>query len=123
MLLNALSAVKAASPSLHLFKIVKQTVRENSTRQEAVTFGQNQNIICDSMPCQECVVWIVIAGNIVIGKRLRLVKPETCIFISFFPADTSVIDNILILGEFMEYIVSFLFVLVLKSQHLFLLKF
>lgn len=53
------------------FKITKQTVRENSTRQEAVAFGQNQNIICDSAPCQGCVVWIVIAGNIVIGKGLR----------------------------------------------------
>lgn len=65
------------------FKIIKQTVRENSTRQEAVAFGQNQNIICDSVPCQGCVVWTVIAGNIVIGKGLRSVKPETCILKSF----------------------------------------
>lgn len=65
------------------FKIIKQTVRENSTRQEAVAFGQNQNIICDSVPCQGRAVWIVIAGNIVIGKGLRSVKPETCILKSF----------------------------------------
>ena len=63
------------------FKIIKPTVREN--RQEAVAFGQNQNIICDSVPCQGRVVWIVIAGNIVIGKGLRSVKPETCILKSF----------------------------------------
>lgn len=64
-------------------KIIKQTVRENSTRQEAVALSQSQNIICDSEPCQACVVWIVIAGNIVIGNELRSVKPETCILKSF----------------------------------------
>lgn len=84
MLPNVLSAVKKKHPLVCIwFKVIKQTVRENSTRQEAVTFGQNQNIICDSVPCQECVVWIVIAGNIVIGKGLRSVKPETCILKSF----------------------------------------
>lgn len=63
--------------------MIKQSVRGNSTRQEAVAFAQNQNIICDRVPCQGCVVWIVIAGNIVIGKELRSVKPETCILKSF----------------------------------------
>ena len=63
--------------------MIKLTGRENSTRQEAVTFGQNQNIICDSVPFQGFVVWIVIAGNIVIGKGLQSVKPETCILKSF----------------------------------------
>lgn len=60
-------------------------------------------------------------GNLVPGEAPRLVKPETCIFISFFrgffsvPADTSVIDNMTHLGEFMEY-VSFLFVLVVRES-------
>lgn len=39
-----------------------------STRQEAVAFGQNQNIICESVSCQGTAVWTVIAGNIVMVK-------------------------------------------------------
>lgn len=71
------SAVVTKCPSVcNWFKIIKQTVRENSTRQEAVAFGQNQNTICDIEPCQGCVVWIVIAGNIVIGKGLRSAKQK-----------------------------------------------
>lgn len=58
------------------FKIIKQPVRENSTRQEAVAFGQNQNIICDIEPCQGCAVWTVIAGNVVIGKGLQSAKQK-----------------------------------------------
>lgn len=68
----------------------------------------------------------MIAGNIVIGRGVMVSQTRNMHFEELhfvFPADTSVIDNILIWGEFMEYIVSFLFVLVLKSQHLFLLKF
>ena len=83
MLLNVLPTEKQRPLVCIWFKIIKQTVRENRTRQEAVAFGQNQNIICDSVLCQGCVVWIVIAGNIVIGKGLWSVKPETCILKSF----------------------------------------
>lgn len=71
------SAVVTKCPSVcNWFKIIKQTERENRTRQEAVAFGQNQNTICDIEPCQGCVVWIVIAGNIVIGKGLRSAKQK-----------------------------------------------
>lgn len=65
------------------FMIIKRSLSENSTRQEAVALSQNENIICDSELSQGRVVWIVIAGNIVIGEELGSVKPETCIFKTF----------------------------------------
>lgn len=70
---------ETASITLHVAQDNKtHSKRKQHSRQEAVAFAQNQNIICDSVLCQACVVWIVIAGNIVIGKGLRSVKPETC---------------------------------------------
>lgn len=53
MFLNNLSAVEMASLSLHVAEDTKTDSKRKQCRQEAVAFGQNQNIICDSVPCQE----------------------------------------------------------------------
>ena len=54
MFLNNLFAVEMASHSLHVAADTKTDSKRKQCRQEAVAFGQNQNIICDSTPCQEC---------------------------------------------------------------------
>lgn len=52
MFLNNLSAVEMASLALHVAEDTKTDSQRKQCRQEAVAFGQNQNIICDSAPCQ-----------------------------------------------------------------------
>lgn len=54
MFLNNLPAVEMASLSLHVAEDAKTDSKRKQCRQEAVAFGQNQNIICDSAPCQAC---------------------------------------------------------------------
>lgn len=51
MFLNNLSVVEMASLSLHA-EDTKTDSKRKQCRQEAVAFGQNQNIICDSASCQ-----------------------------------------------------------------------
>lgn len=74
------------------------------TRQEDVSFGQNQKLICDSASGQERAVWICDCGQHCSWRRATLSQSRNMhlhlIFVCFLffsvPADTSVIDNMLI---------------------------